>query len=114
MPLLGMGRVEATAATSDAIRKWNPRYVVLVGIAGGVAGRGVRLGDVLVSSQEEELRAPEPKGNRVVRKLAEAAEILTRSAEAVQSLGRVGVQVIRLAPIAATLWQIAHRLWGGG
>ncbi len=51
MPLLGMGRVEATAATSDAIRKWNPRYVVLVGIAGGVAGRGVQLGDVLVSSQ---------------------------------------------------------------
>jgi hypothetical protein len=68
--------------------------------------------DALVKA-EEELRTPEPKGNRVVRKLAEVSEILTRSAEAVQGLGQVGAQVIRLAPIAATLWQIAQRLWGG-
>ena len=34
MPLLGMGRVQATAATGDAIRRWHPRYVILVGIAG--------------------------------------------------------------------------------
>jgi nucleoside phosphorylase len=51
MPLLDMGRTQATAATSDAIRRWNPRYVILVGIAGGVAENGVKLGDVLVSTQ---------------------------------------------------------------
>lgn len=51
MLLPGMGRVNAMAATSDAIRRWNPRYVVLVGIAGGVAARGVNLGDILVSDQ---------------------------------------------------------------
>ncbi len=51
MPLLGMGRVQATTATNDAIRRWKPRYVILVGIAGGVAENGVKLGDVLVSNQ---------------------------------------------------------------
>ncbi len=49
--LLNMGRVQAATATSDAIKKWNPRYVVLIGIAGGVAKNGVKLGDVLVSDQ---------------------------------------------------------------
>ena len=62
---------------------------------------------------EAELSAPDPQGNRVVRKLAETTEILTRSAQAAQALGQVGRQIIRLAPVAATLWQIAQRLWGG-
>jgi nucleoside phosphorylase len=49
--LLNMGRVEAATATGDAIRRWRPRYVLLVGIAGGVAGQDVALGDVLISDQ---------------------------------------------------------------
>jgi len=28
MPLLGMGRVEAAVATGDAIRRWNPRFIL--------------------------------------------------------------------------------------
>jgi nucleoside phosphorylase len=51
LPLIDMGRVEAANATSDAIRRWHPRYVILVGIAGGLAKSGVRLGDVLVADQ---------------------------------------------------------------
>lgn len=51
VPLLGMGRVEAANATSDAIRRWQPMYVVLVGIAGGIAAKGVALGDVLLAEQ---------------------------------------------------------------
>jgi nucleoside phosphorylase len=51
MPLLDMGRTQATAATGDAIHRWNPRYVILVGISGGVAENDVKLGDVLVSTQ---------------------------------------------------------------
>jgi nucleoside phosphorylase len=47
--LLGMGRVEAANAVGDAIRRWRPRYVLLVGIAGGLAKAGVKLGDVLVA-----------------------------------------------------------------
>lgn len=50
-PLLGMGRIEAANATGDAIRRWQPRYILLVGIAGGYAKQGVRLGDVLISEQ---------------------------------------------------------------
>ena len=47
---LGMGRVEAAAATSDAIHRFEPRYVLLVGIAGGVADEA-SLGDVLIADQ---------------------------------------------------------------
>jgi len=50
-PLLNMGRVEAATATGDAIRHWKPAYVLLVGIAGGIAASGAGVGDVLVSDQ---------------------------------------------------------------
>jgi predicted ATPase/nucleoside phosphorylase len=64
MPLLGMGRLQAANATTDAIRRWQPRYILLVGIAGGVAARGVTLGDVLISDQivDYELQKITPKG----------------------------------------------------
>jgi hypothetical protein len=48
---LNMGRVEAANVTSDAIRRWRPRFVLLVGIAGGIADMEVDLGDVLISDQ---------------------------------------------------------------
>ncbi|MDI1430033.1 5'-methylthioadenosine/S-adenosylhomocysteine nucleosidase [Polyangium sorediatum] len=51
LPLLGMGRVNAATATGEAIKRWRPRHVVLVGIAGGVAARSVSLGDLLISEQ---------------------------------------------------------------
>lgn len=51
MPLLGMGRVNAATATVDAIKRWRPRHVILVGIAGGIAARNVGLGDLLISEQ---------------------------------------------------------------
>lgn len=49
--LLGKGQEEATLAASEAIRRWKPRYIVIVGIAGGVTANGVNLGDVLVADQ---------------------------------------------------------------
>ncbi len=48
---LAMGRVEAANCANDAIRRWQPRFVLLVGIAGGIAEAGVALGDVIVSDQ---------------------------------------------------------------
>jgi len=51
VPLAGMGEKEAANATGDAIRRWKPNYVVLAGIAGGLAKAGVQLGDVLVADQ---------------------------------------------------------------
>lgn len=49
--LPSMGRVAAAAVTSDAIRMWSPRYILLIGIAGGVSEQGAKLGDILVSTQ---------------------------------------------------------------
>ncbi|HYU71946.1 MAG TPA: NB-ARC domain-containing protein [Ktedonobacteraceae bacterium] len=51
MSLLGMGRVQAANATNDAIRRWHPRFVLLVGIAGGIAAAQVKRGDVLIPDQ---------------------------------------------------------------
>lgn len=65
--LLDMGRVEAANATNDAIRRWNPRYVLMVGIAGGVSHQGIMLGDVLISNQvvDYELQKLTPDGPKV-------------------------------------------------
>jgi nucleoside phosphorylase len=49
--LPGMGRVEAVNTTKDAIARWKPRYVLLVGIAAGFEENAANLGDVLVSEQ---------------------------------------------------------------
>ena len=51
MPLLGMGRVNAATATAEAVKRWRPRHVILVGIAGGIGARNVGLGDLLISEQ---------------------------------------------------------------
>jgi tetratricopeptide (TPR) repeat protein/nucleoside phosphorylase len=65
LSLLNMGRVEAANATSDAIRRWQPRYVILVGIAGGIGENEVRVGDVLISDQiiDYELQKLTPEGD---------------------------------------------------
>src|SRR5207253_1618803 len=42
---------QAATAAADAIRRWRSRYVLLVGIAGGIAEAGANRGDVLISDQ---------------------------------------------------------------
>ncbi len=55
-----MGRTQAATLVGDALARWRPQYVLLVGIAGGagdpqdgttggVSAKGVRIGDVLVA-----------------------------------------------------------------
>jgi len=51
VPLADMGEQDAANATTDAIRRWKPEFVLLVGIAGGLAEAGVALGDVLIANQ---------------------------------------------------------------
>lgn len=67
LSLLSMGRVEAANAAGDAIRRWHPRYVLLVGIAGGISESGVKLGDVIVPDQivDYELQKVTPDGPQV-------------------------------------------------
>jgi 5'-methylthioadenosine/S-adenosylhomocysteine nucleosidase len=47
---LGMGQLNAAALTTDLLAEFQPRFVILVGIAGGL-GDAVKLGDVVVSDQ---------------------------------------------------------------
>jgi len=47
--LLEMGNDEAAVATTQLISRWQPASVIMVGIAGGVAGK-VSLGDVVVAN----------------------------------------------------------------
>jgi nucleoside phosphorylase/ribosomal protein S18 acetylase RimI-like enzyme len=51
MPLQGPGRLQALSATKDAINRWNPKKIILVGIAAGRAKENVNLGDILVAQQ---------------------------------------------------------------
>jgi nucleoside phosphorylase len=64
LSLPGMGRVQAATATSDAIHRWKPRFVLFVGIAGGVAAKAVNLGDVIIADQivDYELQKQTPRG----------------------------------------------------
>lgn len=62
---------------------------------------------------EKELKQEKPEGGRVVRKLKEVTDVLTQSARVAEAAGKVGVMVIKLAPIAAALYQIATKLFGG-
>jgi hypothetical protein len=60
---------------------------------------------------ETELAKTEPQGNRVLRKLKSVTDILTESATVAQKAGKVGLAIIKLAPVAATLYQIAVNLF---
>lgn len=52
-PMGGMGNVGSAQAATLAISVWNPAYILLTGIAGGIreSGDDLRLGDVLVPDQ---------------------------------------------------------------
>ncbi len=66
-----------------------------------------------LTTAEAELAKPQPNGGRVLRKLDALSQIVTRSAETAQVVGKLGAIVIQLAPLAATLWQVAQKLLGG-
>ncbi|WP_369160484.1 hypothetical protein [Candidatus Thiodiazotropha sp. LNASS1] len=44
-----MGNLDAAHATADLINRWNPRYILVAGIAGGINSNTQRLGDIIVS-----------------------------------------------------------------
>lgn len=51
LSIMGMTREKAAIFTTDALHRWHPRYVLLMGIAGGIAAAKVARGDVLISEQ---------------------------------------------------------------
>lgn len=56
---------------------------------------------------ETELARPEPDGKRVTRQLDTVAAILTGAAQVAQAAGKVGLEIVKLAPVAAALYQLA-------
>jgi nucleoside phosphorylase len=44
------GNLPGASATQETIERWSPRYVLLVGIAGGLATEGLNKGDVVIST----------------------------------------------------------------
>ena len=63
---MGKGN-KPTATASDAIRRWLPNYVLLVGIAGGLKSAGISLGDILIAEQiaDYELQKMTEEGNQI-------------------------------------------------
>jgi hypothetical protein len=62
---------------------------------------------------EAELAKAEPQGGRIIRKLREATDILTEGARTAETARKAGQTVVKLAPVAAALYQIATQLFGG-
>jgi polyhydroxyalkanoate synthesis regulator phasin len=89
------------------------RQNVLVALEAGEVADDADAEDVAaaLTTAEAELAKPEPSGTRVVRKLKEAAEVLTGVAEAATAAGKVGQAVIKLAPVAMMLWKLAETLF---
>ncbi len=87
--LLNMGRFEAATAVGDAVRRWRPRYVVLVGIAGGFSEEDVALGDLLISDQvvDYELQKITEEGPKVRYRVHAADPRLLGAAQSYQGDG---------------------------
>jgi nucleoside phosphorylase len=49
--LPSMGEIAAANAVTDAVTRWRPRFVLMVGIAGGIPQDDLDLGDVVVADQ---------------------------------------------------------------
>jgi phosphorylase superfamily protein/HNH endonuclease len=48
--LHSMGNLDAAHATSDLIHEWKPRFVLVVGIAGGISRKDQDFGDIVASN----------------------------------------------------------------
>jgi nucleoside phosphorylase len=77
----GMGRAKAAVVTTNAINRWQPRYVCMVGIAGGFEHKGVRLGDIIIAEQvvDYELQKQSEGGEEICWKAFPTAVQLTES-----------------------------------
>lgn len=108
-----MGLTEAAIAANDAIRRFKPRFVFMVGIAGGVVENDVALGDILIADQVigYELQKQTSEGNsprydvhRTHRRLLGHAQNLIGDAwaDSVSTLRpQSGTPVRHIGPIAS-------------
>lgn len=90
-----MGPLDAQLLTTQLIERWDPAYIILVGIAGSF-GNDVRLGDVIVSQQTfyYDLGKATPEGLLYRPQGYPSSAVLIRQLEA-----------LRLDKAAFSLWQ---------
>lgn len=81
--------------------------------SGAAANPDIEDAQSALNQAETELEKEQPHGSRIVRSLKNAAEILTESAKATDAARKAGLALIKLAPIAAALYQISMKLFGG-
>jgi len=105
-----MGRVKAAVATANALQRWTPRAVLVVGIAGGVGSQKVALGDVLIADQIvdfelQKLRKP-AQGPRfqvyttAARLLESAHHLHSRWQPGQRSRPKAGTSDVHFGPVA--------------
>jgi hypothetical protein len=68
--------------------------------------------DEALTATEHELSSERPNRGRILRKLGKAADIITRAAEMSTAAENLTNQAIKLAPLIATVFQVAQRLLG--
>jgi nucleoside phosphorylase len=83
----GSGRLAAANATSDAIRRWHPRYILLVGIAGGIPNEQIQIGDIIIVDQvtDYELQKLTPEGNQLLWEIYRASPRLIEACKHMDS-----------------------------
>lgn len=67
LPLIEIGQTQAATATTTAIDRWRPRFIVVIGIAGGIGAKGVKIGDILIADKivNYELQKVTPEGPEI-------------------------------------------------
>lgn len=104
-----------SAHTADELRQEVTKLIeqVQTAIAAGEIANAGDAEDVTAAldAAETELAKPEPGGRRVTRHLQTAADILTGAADVAVGAQKVGLAVIKLAPVAMMLWKLAENLF---
>jgi len=90
MPVGGIGRVQAALTASQLLQRMTPRWLFLVGVAGGFHANGIRLGDIIVASQiyDYEVQRLTDEDSEVRMKVFEADQVLLAAGRAANRRGR--------------------------
>lgn len=100
LTLAGIGRVQAGTTAAQAVHRWHPDYVILVGIAGGFATGHVSIGDVLVADQivDYEIQTLLPDDPEMRLQVFRADPRLLEACNSLGDAWKELIQVLRPAP----------------
>lgn len=108
---------DPTQATADQLRQEVAvlRKQLAAAVAAGEIAQTADTEDAqnALDVAEQALAEETPQGGRIIRKLREAADILAEGARTADAARQAGQALVKLAPAAAALYQIAHQLFGG-